>query len=87
MVFNKFYFHEFLIYTSNQVVKKYLIAQENSFACTMWARTRLRVRYAAVKMGEKMRIFCNFHHSNGRVRGFFARNRAHAQMVHANGFF
>ena len=57
MVFNELYFCEFLSYTSNQVVKKYLLAQENSLACTMWARARLRARCAAVKMGEKMRFF------------------------------
>jgi len=84
MIFNELYFCEFLSYTSNEVVKKYLLAQENSLACTMWARAQLRARFAVVKMGEKMRFFYNFHHSNGRGRGFFARNRAYVQMVRAN---
>ena len=30
--------------------------------------------------------FTNLHHNNGRGVYFFARNRAHALMVRANGF-
>ena len=80
MVFNKFYFHEFLIYTSNQVVKNYLLGLDNLLACTMWARA-LR----GSKDGQVNAIFYNLHHINGWGRGFFARNRAQANMVRANG--
>ena len=44
IVFNKLYFFKFLSYAINQVVKKYLLDQENRLACTTWARARLRAR-------------------------------------------
>ena len=34
VIFNKLYFFEFLSYAINQVVKKYLLDQENRLACT-----------------------------------------------------
>ena len=86
MIFNELYFCEFLTYTSNQVVEKYLLAQYHSLSCTMWARAQLRARCAAVKMGEKMRFFAIFIIAMCGGAFFFARNRACVQMVRANRF-
>ena len=52
MIFNELYFYKLLIYTNNQIVKNYLVSQENSLTYA-----RLYVRWAAFKMSEKNAIF------------------------------
>ena len=62
MIFNELYFFEFLSYTSNQVVKKYLLGRENLLACTMQARAQLRARFCYLKMiiNGKIMFFYQF---------------------------
>ena len=47
MVFNRFYFHELLSYTSNQVVKKHLIGQKIDWCAHMIARAGARALSAS----------------------------------------
>ena len=86
MIFNELYFCKFLSYISNQVVKKYLLDQENSLACTIWSRAWLRAKKPRPRSllcwkFPKKNIF-----SQSSLLALRARATTRAHVVHTNRF-
>ena len=86
MIFNNFYFREFLSYDNDQAVKNHLKHQDNPFPTSKSVCAHLRAPRTPYEGSCNMGKFPLFQNFCGRMRGFRARNRARAQMVRANEF-